>query len=104
MSRLTRALLAASLLVGSPALAQKAPRRSVLVSIVRPAGSPMDLPLVARLEDELATRKVSILRVEALRARLAKLAANRPSRAPMELAAGRALELEARFTEAAQRY
>ena len=85
------------------ALAQRPPR-SVAVSIARPSGSPMDLPLVARLEEQLASRRVSVLRVETLRARLAGLAGDRPTRAPLELAAARALELEARFSEAAQHY
>jgi len=93
-----------SVLAPVVASAQKAPRRSVAVSIVRPSGSPLDLPLVARLEDSLASRRVAVQRVEALRARVARMTASRTSSAPLELAAARALELEARFTEAAQRY
>ncbi len=93
-----------SLLVPVVASAQKAPRRSVAVSIVRPSGSPLDLPVVARLEEELASRRVTIQRVEALRSRMARLTADRTSRAPLELAAARALELEARFREASEHY
>lgn len=98
---LAAALLSA--LLPALASAQRVPR-SVAVSIVRPSGSPLDLPLVAGVEDALASRRVSVLRVETLRGRLAALFSSRPTRAPLELTAARALELEARFGEAAQHY
>lgn len=76
----------------------------MVVAIVRPSGSPLEQAIIGRVEERLASRRVSLVHVGQLRERIGRIAAGRDSRAALELAAARALELDARFAEAADRY
>ncbi|MBI2892014.1 MAG: hypothetical protein HYY06_00570 [Deltaproteobacteria bacterium] len=78
--------------------------RTTVVVVVRPSGSPIEQALIARVEERLASRRVSLVHVGELRERIGRIAAGRENSAALELAAARALELDARFAEAADRY